>query len=156
MYENFSCNYENTAAFFAKYHDRIVYGTDIGGRCILTNEGEPFNEAENLLRPRIVQDFLTMTGEKQIVSDGNFLHDRAPFQMRGLGLPEDRLREILGENIRRLIGGEPKPVDPDKVLELCARLREKMVVMTGIDPEYRPDVSQVENAERWFCNKIYN
>jgi len=155
MYENFSNNQEAASAFFAKYHDRIAYGTDIGGRCILTNESESFNEAENILRPRIVQDFLTMKGEKQIISDGNFLHDREPFLMRGLALPEERLQEILGDNIRYLIGGEPKPVDPDKVLELCAYLREKMIAMTEIDPEFRPDVSQIENAERWFCRKIY-
>ena len=38
MYENFSADFHRTQAFFEKYHDRIADGTDIGGRCILTNE----------------------------------------------------------------------------------------------------------------------
>ena len=156
MYENFSENLEKTKAFFEKYHDRIAYGTDIGGRCILTNEGDPFNEKENLRRPEIVRSFLTMAGEQRIESDGNFLHDRAPFVMQGLGLKGERLEEILSGNIIRFTGGAPRPVDGEKVLELCAVLRERMIDFSDVKEDFRPDVSQLELAERYFSEKIYN
>lgn len=155
MYENFSADYENARSFFDRYHDRIVYGTDIGGRCVLTNEGEPFSEKENLRRPEIVRSFLMMKGEQTIESDGFFLHDRAPFTMRGLGLEVERLEEILGGNIRRFIGGEPKTVDSGKTLELCAFLRERLAEMTGFDDSFDPDASQLDMAERYFSRKYY-
>lgn len=155
MYENFSGNPERTKNFFEKYHDRIAYGTDIGGRCILTNEGDPFNEKENLRRPEIVREFLTMAGEDVITADGNFLHDRAPFTMRGLGLKEERLAEVLGENIRRFSGGEPRPVNAEKTLELCAYLRERMIDFSEVKSDFRPDVSQLDLAERYFSEKVY-
>ncbi len=156
MYENFSGNFDRTRAFFEKYHGRICYGTDIGGRCVLTNEKDAFNEKENLLRPQIVRRFLTMKGSETIVSDGNFLHDRAPFVMHGLGLEGTRLQEILNDNIVSFIGGEPKPADAENVLMLCAFLRERMIEMSERDPDFHPDASEVERAERYFCEKIYS
>ena len=155
MYENFSADYDRAKAFFEKYHDRIAYGTDIGGRCILTNEGEPFNEQENLLRPQLVQRFLTMRGEETIEADGNFLHDRAPFLMRGFALPEDRLEEIFSGNIRSFLGGDPKTVNAEEVLMLCAALREKLAEMTERDETFHPDSSEVDRAERYFSAKYY-
>ena len=155
MYENFSADYDRAKAFFEKYHDRIAYGTDIGGRCILTNEGEPFNEQENLLRPRLVQRFLTMRGEETIEADGNFLHDRAPFLMRGFALPEDRREEIFSGNIRSFLGGDPKTVNAEEVLMLCAALREKLAEMTERDETFHPDSSEVDRAERYFSAKYY-
>lgn len=155
MYENFSADMEKTRAFFEKYHDRIVYGTDIGGRCILTNEGETFNERENRLRPQIVQSFLCMKGSQWVEADGDFIHDRKPFRMYGLGLEGERLEEILNTNVRRFIGHEPKPVDAEEVLWLCAWLREKLAEMAARKAEFDPDVSEVELAERYFCEKVY-
>ena len=108
MYENFSVDPETTKAFFDKYHDRICYGTDIGGRCILTNEGMPFNEKECERRPKIVRHFLEGKEEALIESDGNFLVDRDAFVMKPLGLTGTRLEEIMGENIRKIIGHNPK------------------------------------------------
>ena len=108
MYENFSADSDNSKAFFDKYHDRICYGTDIGGRCILTNEGEAFNKKECLRRPEIVREFLSGKEETLIEADGAFLIDREPFVMKPLGLEGERLEEILGGNIKREIGAEPK------------------------------------------------
>lgn len=155
MYENFSANFEEASAFFEKYHDRIIYGTDIGGRCVLTNEGEPFNEAENRRRPEIVRMFLTGSGEELITADGNFIHDRQPFTMRCLGLEGRRLEEILSGNIIRFIGGEPAPVDEEAVLELCAVTREEMIDLADADPAFDPDASELDRAERHFSEAIY-
>ena len=103
MYENFSAHPTDAAAFFARYHDRICYGTDIGGRCILTNEGCPFNERENLRRPQIVRAFLESNGESRIESDGNYLINRKPFLLRPLGLKKESLEEIYSRNILRIL-----------------------------------------------------
>ena len=102
MYRNFSMDKEATLRFFEKYHDRICYGTDIGGRCILTNEGQAFNEKENILRPRIVRTFLESDSDIQITSDGDFLIQKEPFTMRCLGLSAERLGEIYHSNIENM------------------------------------------------------
>lgn len=155
MYENFSVNFEAVSAFFEKYHDRIIYGTDIGGRCVLTNEGEPFNRDENLRRPEIVRAFLTNNGEEQIRPDGNFIRDRQPFAMKCLGLEGERLEEILSGNIVRFIGGKPAQADGEAVLELCALMREEMIDLADADPAFDPDASELDMAERFFSEVIY-
>lgn len=156
MYENFSENIERTKDFFEKYIGRIAYGTDIGGRCILTNEGDPFNRKENLRRPEIVRTFLMSDGETVIEADGNFIHDRNPFVMRGLGLDQNGREAVFSKNIERMSGGTPRAVDCEKVLELCAYLREKMIDMSDLRPDFSPDVSQVDLAERYFSKIVYD
>ena len=103
MYENFSAAPGSSAAFFEKYGDRILYGTDIGGRCILTNEGCPFNEKENLRRPEIVRYFLTGSEDRRICADGDYLIDREPFIMKPLALRGERLEKIAGKNLETVL-----------------------------------------------------
>lgn len=103
MYMNFSKNIQETDLFFKKYGSRILYGTDTGGRCILTNEGCSFNVKENLLRPEIVREFLAGKTERRIESDGDFLIDREPFTMRPLGLSGERLEKIFCKNLLQML-----------------------------------------------------
>lgn len=98
MYENFSKDINKTKAFFEKYHNRIIYGTDIGGRCVLMGEEKEFDEIENNKRPQIVKQFLSETNDIVIESDGHYLIDRKPFTMKCLGLNDERLDEILSKN----------------------------------------------------------
>lgn len=105
MYENFSASPEQSAAFFERYGDRILYGTDIGGRTILTNEGCPFNERENLRRPEIVRYFLSGTAPTQIHADGAYIIDRKPFLLRPLALSGERLEKICHKNAETLMLG---------------------------------------------------
>lgn len=156
MYENFSSNMAESRSFFRKYGNRIVYGTDIGGRCVLTNEGEPFSREENLRRPEIVRMFLSDPGEHLIESDGYFLHDREPFVLRCLGLEEEPLGDILSGNMERFSGEEPRPADAEGVLELCAYLRERMIDFSEAVSSYRPDVSELDAAERYFSDVVYD
>lgn len=103
MYENFSKNIEETKAFFEKYHNRIIYGTDIGGRCVLMGEEKEFDELENLRRPEIVRTFLTSNQDILIKSDGHYIIDRNPFVMKCLNLNNNRLKEIFSDNFLDLI-----------------------------------------------------
>ena len=150
MYENFSADIDRARAFFERWHERIIYGTDICGRCILMGEAKELDEWENLRRPEIVREFLTLDGERKIASDGHFLIKRAPFVMRGLGLRGERLGEILGGNFARFAGA-PRAVDASAVLDECARLRARMGEMAAKYPDFTPEHSVVEYAERIFA-----
>lgn len=103
MYENFSQDINKTRTFFEKYHNRIIYGTDIGGRCVLMGEEKIFDEQENLRRPNIVRDFLSEEKEILIESDGHYLIDRKPFMMKCLNLSDEKLEEILSLNFLSFI-----------------------------------------------------
>ena len=103
MYENFSKDINNTKAFFEKYHNRIIYGTDIGGRCVLMGEEKEFDELENTRRPEVVRDFLFEDKDILIESDGHYIINRKPFVMKGLGLSKNRLEEILSKNLLNFI-----------------------------------------------------
>ena len=152
MYENFSGNLDNTKAFFAKYSDRICYGTDIGGRCVLMGEGKRFDEKENLRRPEIVRLFLTGTEETEIRSDGHFLVDRPPFVLRPLGLGGERLQKILGGNLLDHIGKAPAKVDGEAVLDECRRLRRIMQILEDRLPDFTSDTSVLNKVEKIFAD----
>ena len=149
MYENFSRRPAETRAFFEKYHDRILYGTDIASRFVYNTAGRPFNEKENLRRPEIVRAFLTNTEAETVSPDGNFVVGRPDFEMMGLGLEGERLREILGGNFLRFAGREPRPVDLEKALALCRDTREKLAAAAKL-PDFCPDLRGIEAAEKIF------
>jgi predicted TIM-barrel fold metal-dependent hydrolase len=150
MYENFSADLQSTRAFFDKYHDRILYGTDIGGRCVLMGEHKEFDDAENLRRPEIVREFLTGESELEIASDGHFLINRPSFIMRPLALRGERLSAILGENFARFAGAAPRAVSDSAVLEECARLRRLMSTLSAHINGFDPDYSVLDYAESIF------
>ena len=150
MYENFSADLQSTRAFFERYHDRILYGTDIGGRCVLMGEHKEFDDAENLRRPEIVREFLTGESEIEIASDGHFLINRPSFIMRPLALRGERLSEILGENFARFAGAAPRAVSDSAVLEECARLRKLMPTLSAYINDFAPDYSVLDYAESVF------
>lgn len=107
MYDAFSARPEETRAFFETYHDRIIYGTDIGSRFVYGNAaGKPFDRKENTRRHEIVRDFLFGKEPVTVGCDGHFVHDRPEFVMAPLGLEGERLDEILSGNFLRFIGRE--------------------------------------------------
>lgn len=90
MYENFSLDMEAWRAFFLRYADRIVLGTDVE-----EDADSPAQTMENILRFLSTRDAFT------------FWHS----PVRGLGLPEDVVRKICHDNFIRKMGACPKPVD---------------------------------------------
>ncbi len=149
MYENFSLAPEETRAFFDRFHDRILYGTDIGSRFVYHGGGRPFNEKENLRRPEIVRAFLTNRETETVSADGNFVVGRPDFAMMGLGLEGERLGEILRENFLRFLGNAARPVDPDTARALIARTRRELVSAAKL-PGFVPDSRGLDAAERIF------
>lgn len=151
MYENFSRDIDAARAFFARYQRRIIYGTDIGGRCVLMGEGRAFDTAENTRRGEIVRCFLAGTEPCTIASDGHFLVNRPAFTLRPLALGADALADILSGNFERFAGAAPRAVDAAAVRRECALLRRETAALRAAVPSFVGDTAQIELAEKFFA-----
>lgn len=139
MYEDFSANKEQCAEFFGRYYSRILYGTDIGGRCVLEGETKNFDPIENRRRPEIVQTFLSADTSVLIESDGHYLIGRPPFTMHCFGLPEKMQRCIYSENFEAFAGKTPKSIDEQALCDFKTELKEKLDLMKEKLPHFDPD-----------------
>ena len=139
MYRILSEDHAGASAFFEKYADRILYGTDTAARTIMAGHMEPFDEEENLRRPELVMKLLTPGLDEIHEPDGKYLIDVPPFRIRGLELSEATREKILAGNFLRFIGGEPAPVDPRGVIRECRRLRLILRLMGLFTKALEPD-----------------
>ena len=150
LYENLSNTPEETRAFFDRFSDRILYGTDIGGRAVLNGTQMKLNERESLLRVQYTRTFLTERISMGVRADGDFLIHSEPFVLHGLGLPRDMLQRIFHDNFIAFIGCEkPYPVDAALALKECARVKRVLredARRLGIEADLRA----VEAAKRYF------
>jgi len=123
---NMSRDVEATRAFFVKYADRIVFGTDISS----SNTPE---EAE--IRAGIITRWLETDEEYRVPESADFL--LGPPEdglMRGLSLPADVLAKIYRTNFEKIAGPEPKPLVRELALEECERIAAEVGILGG-DPE---------------------
>ena len=93
-------NHEDARRFFMKYQDRIIYGTDIGGRQVIREEPALLNLAESRARVNLVRTFLETEGEYLLEDDGAYFTGRGNVRMTGLGLPGEVLEKVCRENYR--------------------------------------------------------
>ena len=154
MYENFSKDIVSAGTFINKYSKRIVYGTDIGARGVLSENGGVSYE-ESLERAELVQAFLTGSGERSIPGDGIFLADGCGFTMKCLGLDNEAAADILGCNFLRFVGGRPAAVSRRRVLMECRRIRITLRIMSFIDKELKADASCVRQVEKYFRKRKF-
>jgi len=140
MYENFSLDINKTKAFFNKYIDRIMFGSDIGGRCVLMGEDKPFDIKENDLRPILVSNFLTSKDDLLIESDGHYLINRKPFTMHCLNLSNELLEKICYLNFEKFVSDKPKAINLTLIDEYKNELKEKIKVMAN-DYNFKEDYS---------------
>ncbi|MDD2978606.1 MAG: amidohydrolase family protein [Hespellia sp.] len=103
LYYNLSENVKEAKAFFEKYQDRILYGTDIGARNVIAKEDKPFNLEESKARVRLIRDFLEKKCDYLLIADGAYVKEREPTVMHGLGLDENVLAKIYVENFLEFI-----------------------------------------------------
>lgn len=95
MYHDFSRAPETVRAFFVRYQERIIYGTDTDTRALArVPEGMRFMQSI----PVLIRSFLELDGEFSS-PDGRRHH--------GLGLPRDILVKIYAENFERMYGSTP-------------------------------------------------
>jgi hypothetical protein len=139
MYRILSENHAEASAFFEKYADRILYGTDTAARTIMAGHIEPFSEEENLRRPELVMKLLTPGLDEIHEPDGKYLIDVPDFRIRGLELSDAAREKILSGNFLRFIGGAPRKVDPKGVMWECRRLRMILKLMGLFTKALEPD-----------------
>ena len=139
MYRILSGNHAEASAFFEKYADRILYGTDTAARTIMAGHMEPFSQEENLRRPELVMKLLTPGLDEIHEPDGKYLIDVPPFRIRGLDLTEETREKILAGNFLRFIGGAPGPVDRKGVIRECRRMIRILKLMGLFTKALEPD-----------------
>ena len=150
MYRNFSENHGQAQAFFRKYQDRIVYGTDIACRCVMASRQLPFHEGENLRRGELIDSFLDPETDEIHEPDGEYLIDVPPFPMRGIRLDQSALDKIYGGNFQRFARKTPAKVVPKRVVRECRRLRLLLKMMGLFNRQMQTDDSYVKQAEAFF------
>lgn len=110
MFFNFNDRSEEWKAFFLKYADRILYGTDIYNwhREDKTIE-EKYSHAVNLVRSFL--EYKEPFHDKWTNRD--FAH---PF-----GFTDDILDKIYHDNFVRLFGNTPRPLDKERIVFACKK-----------------------------------
>ena len=96
MYVEFEKNYEYYKDFFAKYHERLIFGTDRSRGCDEKYADWLYN---------LVTTFLDT--DKTVISFDNK-------ELKGLGLSQEKRDNILYANFERRVGKSPKPIDKEK------------------------------------------
>ncbi|MCY3021486.1 MAG: amidohydrolase family protein, partial [Planctomycetota bacterium] len=119
---NLSKNLPATRAFFTKYADRIVYGTDISSHNTL---------AEGKARAGIVTRWLESDEEYRVPPEADFL--LGPPEdgiIKGLKLAPDVVAKICRGNCEGLLG-TPRPLDRELARRECERLARAVEILTG-------------------------
>lgn len=116
MYWNFAKRREDWRAFFLKYQDRILYGTDN----MNLYEEEEIRNAD--ITNDLQRDFLEKEGAV-------FAWDK---QTLGVGLPGEVLQKIYRDNFLRLAGEKPRPLNREAAVRyLKRRLKNEQLALTG-------------------------
>ncbi|MHA1718831.1 MAG: amidohydrolase family protein [Promethearchaeota archaeon] len=149
MYINLSANQEDAVRFFEKYQTRILYGTDIGARSILSNESI-INRDESTNRSNIVRTFLTKQGQFTIKSDGDFLIGMEDFELRALNLKPEITRKIYCDNFLRIVGEKPNEVNPKMVIKECKRIKSMIRIMSLLKRIPVADYSYINQVIDFF------
>ena len=113
MYYQLSADPQAARAFFLRYQDRIIFGTDTSDRALETEEGT----RRTLAKFWLVRHFL----ETDEAFDSEPLIQR-PGTVRGIALPERVLAKIYEANFQRLAGIDPAPLDSSSAIAECERL----------------------------------
>lgn len=111
LYINLARNINGARTFFREFSNRILYGTDMGGRATIARPLRPIDAEESMARVRVITEFLESSGPYTLTPDGRYLFDIEPEPMEGLGLPESLLRRIYYENALEFFGAEPREAD---------------------------------------------
>jgi hypothetical protein len=123
MLYNLSRDPAAARAFFVKYADRIVFGTDLFSN--LTSE-------QAVARAGMVMRWLESSDTFRVSAGADFL--LGPPQdgvIRGMSLPKDVLARIYRGNFERIAGSEPRKLDRGAAAEHCGQLAAIAQAMSG-------------------------
>ena len=153
IYVNLSQNIEEAKEFFKKYQDRIMYGTDIGARCVLADNAQPLNEEECIARMDLIDGLFKPETNRIMREDGRYLINTDDFVQRGFSLSEEALNKIYWKNFQEYVAETPAKVNPKLVKKECRRIITTLKIMSFIDKSMSPDMSVAKDAIAFF-NKI--
>lgn len=151
MYVNFSKNPEKARDFFIKYQDRIIYGTDIGACALLTGGKLGIQEEDSLARIEVVRGFLENDGPFTLGHEG-FLFGSRDSVFQGIHLPDPILDKIYYKNFIKFVGGEPKLLNAEAIIEECNRLEMMINAMSHVQPGMVGDTSSVTMVKGFFAS----
>ncbi|MBN1579957.1 MAG: amidohydrolase family protein [Anaerolineae bacterium] len=134
MLYNLSRDPDASRAFFIKYADRIVFGTDLFST-LTVQQGR--------FRAGLVFHWLESADEFRVPEEADFLLGPPEDGLiRSMALPNDVLTRIYRGNLRRLAGAEPRALDIEKAIEECERLAATAEAMSG-QPAAETEAAQV-------------
>jgi hypothetical protein len=123
MLYNLSHDVDASRAFFLKYAERIVFGTDLFSRLTV---------AEGRARAGIVFRWLESDELYRVPEEADFLLGPPEDGLiHGMGLPDDALKRIYHDNFVRAVSAEPKELDVGLAVEACERLAATAEAMSG-------------------------
>ncbi len=130
LFTNMSSNIEEAKAFFKKYADRILYGTDIS---VEIGEKNELNEDDAIIRFNLCHDFLT---KKHFVLPGNkeSLLGSDDLVLNGLELNQEEVEKSESLNFLRRYN-EVKPLNIPKILVEIEK-HQKALIQKGLDTSY--------------------
>jgi len=153
MYQNFSKNYKLSKAFFIKYQDRIIYGTDIGARWVLQKKYANDNRLkESQQRSDMVTTFIAEEKAFTVMSDGNFLIGTDDVNLKGLGLKSEIQKKIFSKNFLAFVDSNIKEVNVKLAIKECNRNKLLIRIMSFIDKKLDPDYESVKQVKAYFKN----
>lgn len=151
IYVNLSKNTEEAKAFFEKYQDRIMYGTDIGARCVLAENAEDaLNEDECVARMDLIDGMFDEKTHRIMREDGRYLINTDDFVQKGFTLSEEAINKIYWKNFERYVGENPAKVNPKRIQKECGRIITTLKIMSFIDKSMKPDMSVAKDAKAFF------
>lgn len=104
MFVNFSKDIERWRDFFIRFSDKIIMGSDL------------YPTGYGINRHQLVRNFLEGTEP--------FDFNESKKGLIPINLPEEELQNIYANNVERLAGTTPKPVDHKKAYEYCLEIEE--------------------------------
>ena len=150
MYHNFSAAIEETRAFFIKYQDRILFGTDIGARALLTSPQTDIQLSESRERVTLIRNFLENPGEFYLNPNGGFLFGNLQAPFHGLDLPESVLQKIYHQNFEKVVAPSPRPLNPGLIVEMCNQIERMIQIQGSSQPGVPGDPSVVREVKSFF------
>lgn len=150
MYRNFSAAIERTREFFIKYQDRILFGTDIGARALLSSPQTDIQLPESQERVTLIRNFLENPGEFSLQPDSGFLFGTLETPFHGLELPDSILNKIYYQNFGRVVSPAPRPLNPGAIVEMCQQIEHMIQIQGSSQPGVPGDPSVVREVRSYF------
>ncbi len=150
MYQNFSRNTTEVKKIFHQYQDRILFGTDIGAKALLSTPDLGIEQQESRERVELIRQFLEFDGPFDLNPQDGFLFGKPNQTFTGLGLPETILEKIYFRNFEALVGLKPRPVNPGVIVKFCAQLEQMIQLQGSSQPGVPGDPSYAKRIRAYF------